>query len=96
MAIGKNDTRTRDQLAYGQLIIWEAQCCSGNGWLDYDAAFWKQAEIDSSLPWNTLHPGLQVKMILGQGGSPVTRCLSCRGHDHNQKHCALSFLLPPI
>lgn len=58
MAIITSDPATRDQLAYARLIITEALCHGGAGWLDYDRAFCQQAAADPSLRWNTLIPGL--------------------------------------
>ena len=95
MAIATNDSKTRDQLAYAQLIIWEAQHHGDNGWLDYNLALRKQLEIDPSLPWNTPHPGLQAARILGQGGRQATGYSLCREYDHQQEQCALTFIQPP-
>ncbi len=49
MAIRTTDPSTREQLAYACLLIKEAQCHGGQGWLDYDRAFRQQAEGDPSL-----------------------------------------------
>lgn len=40
------DQTTRDMLAYGQLIVWEAQRHGGGGWLDYDRVFRQHREPD--------------------------------------------------
>ena len=61
-----SDPPTRNMLAYGHLLIREANCHDGQGWRDYDRAFRRQVAVDPSLPWNTLHPGLQAATILGQ------------------------------
>ena len=45
MAIRTTDPTTRDQLAYAHLIIREALCHGGAGWLDYDRAFHQQAAV---------------------------------------------------
>ena len=40
------DPTTCDQLAYSRLIIREALCHGGVGWLNYDRAFRQQAAVD--------------------------------------------------
>ena len=59
MTVRTGDTQTREMLAYCRLIIREALRHGSNGWPEYDHIFRCQAAIDSSLPWNTLVPGLQ-------------------------------------
>ena len=71
----------------------------------YDRLFRQQAAIDPSLPWNTIHPGLQATTIFSQRSvGPVgTLCNLCREPDHTAMHCALSQLqdqvttrVPPV
>ena len=47
MAARTSDPVTRDQLAYDHLLIKEAQCHGGLGWLDYDKVFRQQIAADS-------------------------------------------------
>lgn len=94
MAIRTSDPATRDQLTYARLLIREARRHGGLGWLDYDRAFRQQAAADPYLRWNTLMPGLQASTILGQRTGQGSFCNLCRGADHAQGQCALSFLNP--
>ena len=86
-----SDPLTRNMLAYGRLLIREANRHDGQGWMDYDRAFRQQVAADPSLPWNTLHPGLQAATILGQRSGQGQGLLStlCRGSDHSglSVHC---------
>ena len=98
-AIITSDATTRNLLAYARLIMREALRHNNNGWLDYDRSFRQQAAVDPSLPWNTLVPGLQASMILGnptrQGfANQRQQCTLCRGFDHARSDCALSYLHP--
>lgn len=97
MAIRTTDPTTRDQLAYVWLIIREALCHGGAGWLDYDRAFRQQAAVDPSLRWNTLLPGLQASTMLGPGtGQGALFCTLCQDVDHTRAQCALLCLHPPM
>ena len=90
------DPTTRDQLAYARLIIREALCHGGVGWLDYDRAFRQQATVDPSLRWNTLLPGLLASTMLGCGtGQGALFCTLCRDVDHTRAQCALLCMHPP-
>ena len=88
-------SKTRDQLAYARLLVKEAQCQGGRGWIDYDWAFRQQAAADRSLKWNTLIPGLQASTILSQG-TPRSGlfCSLCREVDHTRAQCALACFQP--
>ena len=93
MAVLTTDPRTQDMLAYCRLIIKEALRHGGTGWQEYDRTFRRQAAIDSSLPWNTLVPGLQAATLVGpRGASWGTFCTLCREPDHNANQCALSVM----
>lgn len=97
MAIRTSDTTTRDQLAYGRLILREALRHGGVGWLDYDRAFRQQAAADPTLRWNTLLPGLQASTMLSQrSGQDTLFCTLCREVDHTRAQCALQCLNPPM
>ena len=86
---------TRDQLAYARLVIREALCHGGTGWMDYDWAFRQQAAVDPTLRWNTLLPGLQASTILGQRNRQETSLYTlCHESDHSRAQCALAYLHP--
>ena len=93
MAVLTTDAWTWDMLAYCLLIIREALRHGGTGQQEYDRTFQRQAAIDSSLPWNTLLPGLQAATLVGNlGASWGTFCSLCREPDHNCNQCALTVM----
>ena len=96
MAVRTGDTQTREMLAYCRLIIREALRHGGNGWQEYDRTFRRQAAIDSSLPWNTLVPGLQASTLVGYSSGRGTFCSFCREPDHNSNQCALTVMQQPL
>ena len=95
VAILSDDTTTRNMLAYARLVIREAQRHGGNGWIAYDKVFRQQAAIDSTLQWNTIHPGIQASTLLGQTPGQGVFCTLCREPDHKSMGCALSYLQEP-
>ena len=65
----------------------------GTGWQEYNLTFRRQAAVDSSLPRNTLLPGLQVATLVGSHGSSWgTICSLCREPNHNANQCTLTVL----
>ena len=84
------DPVTRDQLAYGRLIIQQAQTQGGLAFLDYDRAFRQQIATDQSMRWNVLNPSLLASTTLGRRstGSQMF-CTLCRAVDHTRPQCAL-------
>ena len=56
--------RALDLRGYLWLVVHEAQCHSGMGWLIYDARFRQLAAANHSLSWSQLHPSLYVLTIL--------------------------------
>ena len=95
IAIRANDQGVRDMLAYARLMVREAQRHGGSGWLDYDRVFRQQAALDTSLRWNTLHPGIQAATLVGRTAGSTLLCSICRKPDHTAGQCALSYLQPP-
>lgn len=95
MAVRTTDQATRDMLAYARILLREAQRQGGQGWLDYDRVFRQQAAISPTLPWNTLHPGLQAATLLGRASGTSMFCTLCREADHTADHCALAYLQKP-
>ncbi len=96
VAVRSGDPLTRDLLAYCRLIIREALRHGGNGWLEYDRSFRRQAAIDPTLQWNTLLPGLQASTLVGSGGGTGVFCTICREPDHSAPQCALAPVQQPV
>ena len=97
VAMRTNDPVTVKMLAYGRLIIKEAQQHQGNGWLEYDRVFRKQATIDPSRAWNILHSDIHASTILGRSRSlgAGIYCTGCFESDHRSEQCALTYLQSP-
>ena len=89
-AVRSRDSRTRDILSYCRLLIREALRHGGNGWQEYNRSFRRQAAIDTSMQWNTLHPGLQAATLVGSGGTSGVYSHICREPDHLVTQCALA------
>lgn len=47
MAIRTSDPLAREMMAYTQVVLGEAQCHGGFGWIDYDRAARQQRAVDS-------------------------------------------------
>ena len=94
VAICTTDFRTRDQLAYARLLVRESLIHSGQGWLEYDRVFRQQRALDLSIPWSTLHAGIQAATILGHSQGPASFCSLCWEADHTIRQCALSYIYP--
>ena len=78
---------TRDQLAYTRLRKLYAME-ERVGWIMIEHSI--KAEVDPSLRWNTLLPGLLASMMLGHGtGEGALFCTMCRDIDHTHAQCAL-------
>ena len=82
------DPRTRDLLAYGRLIIREAQRHGGPGWHEYDKIFRQQAALDKSVKWNELNPNLLASTVLTFRSGPGKCCGLCHEPDHDSTQCA--------
>ena len=95
VAVRTQDPTTRGHLVYAQLVLQEALCHGGSGWLDYDRLFRKQAALDQLLPWDSIHPALHSSLILGQRKSSALFCTLYKGVDHLATHCTLVPLQPP-
>ena len=90
LAVRTTDPITRNQLTYARLVVRESLRHGGQGWLEYDRLFRQQAALDSSLQWNTIHPGLQATTILGQRSGGGTSCSICQECDHTPGQCAMA------
>ena len=95
VALRSPDPATRDRLAYGRLLLREAQRHGGAGWLDYDRVFRQQAALDATLPWNAIHPAIQAATLTSRTAQPGLFCTLCREPDHTARDCALAYLERP-
>ena len=61
VAVRTKDSETRNMLSYARLIVREAQCHGGIGWLEYDKWFrQQQAALTTQHPWNELNASLHA------------------------------------
>ena len=96
LAVLVQDQTVRDRLVYARLIVREALCHGGRGWLDYDRLFWQQAALDPSLHWGSLYPSLMASTVLSQRSGTGSFCGLCQGCDHTSSDCAMTFLRHPV
>ena len=96
LAVQTSDQATRERATYGLLVVREAMRHGGRGWIDYDRLFRQQAELNSSLQWNVIHPKLQATTVLSQRilGTGLF-CSVCQECDHEAHQCALAQLQLP-
>ena len=96
VAVRTSDKETRDMLTYARLIIREAQCHGGMGWLEYDKWFrQQQAALSHQHPWNELNPSLHASTVMSLRSGEQRLCRLCRGPDHTEFQCALASLQCP-
>ena len=91
-AVCTHDVGTRDLLTYGRLVVREAQCHSGPGWLEYDRLFRQHAALSPSTAWNELNPSLHASTILSYRAGPGQTCSICHEPDHSASLCAMQAL----
>ena len=96
LAVQTPDQATQERETYGLLAVREAMQHGGRGWIDYDRLFLQQAELNSSLRWNVIHPELQATTVLSQRipGAGLF-CSVCQECDHEAHQCALAQLQLP-
>ena len=82
----------KSQLAYLTLMIAEARCNGGDGWLTYDTIFCQKATEDSSIVWDKLDPSLHMATFAALNTSPGSVCPHCSASDHAPKDCVLRSL----
>ena len=86
LAVQTSDQTTRERGTYGLLVVREAMCHGGRGWMDYDCLFRQQAELNSSRQWNVIHPELQATTVLAHrepgAGSFCSVCQECNHRAH--------------
>ena len=64
VAVCTGDQETRDMLSYARLVIQEAQCHGGGGWVEYDKWFrQQQAALVVPYPWNELNASLHAATV---------------------------------
>ena len=95
VAVQTEDTGTRDMLTYARLVIREAQCHGGPGWLEYDKWFrQQQASLAVPQPWRELNASLHAATVMSLRSGSNRSCRLCRGPDHVENQCALASLQP--
>jgi hypothetical protein len=92
VAVLTPDTKTRNLLTYGQLVIREAQRHGGPGWLEYDKIFRQHAALDPSVQWNELNPSLHASTVMTYRSGNSQCCTLCHEPDHGAHICALGAL----
>ena len=86
-----SDQETRDMLSYARLVIREAQCHGGAGWLEYDKWFrQQQAALAKPHPWNELNASLHATTVMSLKSGETRLCKLCREPDHAESQCALA------
>lgn len=96
VAVRTTDDATRDLLSYARLIIREAQCHGGSGWLEYDKWFrQQQAALSTRHPWNELNASLHAATVMSLRTGETKLCKLCKEPDHSETQCALASLYPP-
>ena len=101
VAVCTEDTRIRNLLTYGRLVIREAQRHSGPGWLEYDKIFRQHAALSPGTLWHEINPSLHSCTVLSYRAGPSQVCGLCHEPDHAADRCALQVLqpqcgLPPV
>ena len=96
IAVRTSDQETRDMLTYARLVIREAQCHGGAGWLEYDKWFrQQQAALSTPQPWNELNASLHAATVMSLRAGDKRPCRLCRESDHTESRCALASLQSP-
>ena len=98
MAIRTSDPLAREMMVYARVVLGDAQRHGGFGWIDYDRAARQQSAVDSTIPWNTLDPGLHSMFILGQQRASLSPwfCNFCQESDHSSSQWLWPFLSQPL
>ena len=96
LAVRTSDRETRDMLTYARLVIREAQCHGGAGWLEYDKWFrQQQAALTTPQPWCELNASLHAATVMSLRAGDRKLCRLCREADHSDTKCALASLHYP-
>ena len=91
IAIRTEDKEIRDMLSYARLIIQEAQCHGGAGWLEYDKWFLQQqAALTCKHPWNELNSSLHAATVMSLRSGERKSCKLCKEPDHSEAQFALA------
>ena len=95
VAVRTKDLETRDMLTYARLVIREAQCHGGPGWLEYDKCFrQQQAALAIPHPWHELNASLHAATVMSLRSGTNRSCKLCREPDHVEAQCTLVSLYP--
>ena len=90
VAVRTKDSETRNMLSYARLIVREAQCHGGIGWLEYDKWFRQQpAALTTQHPWNELNASLHAATVMSLRSEDSKLCKLC------DSQCALASLQSP-
>ena len=74
MANRTPDQATQRHLTYARVLLHEAMCHGGSGWLEYDKIFPQQAAIDPVCQWHELDARLFTTTVLGAKSGPGFFC----------------------
>jgi hypothetical protein len=77
--------RVMDLLAYASLIVQAARRFKGEGWMQYDNNFRKQAETHPGMRWAEANTSLWTLAFCG--AQPRPHCELCFSIDHESRHC---------
>ena len=94
-----SDQETRDMLSYARLVIREAQCHGGAGWLEYDKWFrQQQAALAKPHPWNELNASLHAATVMSLKSGETRLCKLCwePALASFQAHLQPALALPPL
>ena len=92
---GPRTLETRDMLTYAHVVIREAQCHGGPGWLEYDKWFHQQqAALAVPHPWHELNASLHAATVMSLRSGTNRSCKLRREPDHMEAQCALALLYP--
>ena len=96
VAVRSKDVETRNMLTYAWLVIREAQCHGGAGWLEYDKWFrQQQVALATQHPWNELNASLHAATVMSMWAGASKLCKLCKEPDHAESQCALASLQSP-
>ena len=88
-AVRMDDVSLRGLLTYARLLLREARCQWGSGWIEYDRIFRQQVAADPTIPWNALNASLVASTFLGSHSEQGMFCNLCQEVDHPKEECAL-------
>ena len=92
VAVKVEDEKTRELIAYAQIILDMARRHGGTGWLAYDAHFRAQFFAGGIYKWNEVNPSLLASAVFGNTrlGEGAKSCPRCMAADHTLAECAIA------